>query len=586
MQASAAAAMDAHLNPEARALSQSQASAPTSDDDWAAVMRRIMALTAKHPESFAQQPQANRFAAILEAVVPPRTDPTHEKVLAIVNALAEANAVRPDECGAIYNALLQRVSRYNSTNVQTNLDRLVTDVKEAVAQRERYFRDGNLGSLVALNGFLSTLPANVPRGQDDYTAFISALRLLVSEVPQSEVYQAGPHYFFQTSRQGLQTVNLTRAFENLRQLWGVQAPLGDRATVSSLLTPNTRLLLLLVAPFTDGTSISRNSYLGHLLTLYREAIGQNRVDESTYQEITNVSRALGQEDPGQLEATLNFLLTNKRQRIPTQFALTAEEERILRYVQQSVSLYLMREGASATAALDLTAANMEPGLYSDHRAFINRLMDYLHRAAAMNPEYFTNAVLNPHWLPPQGFFTGEFELPEANDGFLWDDIDSSLSWGKREGGDEHSQPTSLSELGAAVAASPAPSARDLGSLLPSQSAEYLNDPLLRPSRQKNFPNNGVETLVDKLRRWKTYAQEEREQLQQQRRAASADSAWRQRREYHTDEDDDSVGGDGASVLDLGGSGCRRGRRAGGGNPFSHLRPRGRLGHTAGLGGRL
>lgn len=195
------------VDPAMLAALQSQPSGVTPSDDWAAAMDRILALTTRNPEAFRQQPQANRFSAILEAVVPSRTNPTHEKVLAIVNALTESKAIRKDEAGLIYNALLERVARYNSTNVQANLDRLTTDVREAVAQRERFMHDTNLGSQVALNAFLSTLPANVPRGQEDYVSFISALRLLVAEVPQSEVYQSGPDYFFQTSRQGLQTVN-------------------------------------------------------------------------------------------------------------------------------------------------------------------------------------------------------------------------------------------------------------------------------------------------------------------------------------------------------------------------------------------
>ena len=317
------------VDPAMLAALQSQPSGVTPSDDWAAAMDRILALTTRNPEAFRQQPQANRFSAILEAVVPSRTNPTHEKVLAIVNALTESKAIRKDEAGLIYNALLERVARYNSTNVQANLDRLTTDVREAVAQRERFMHDTNLGSQVALNAFLSTLPANVPRGQEDYVSFISALRLLVAEVPQSEVYQSGPDYFFQTSRQGLQTVNLTQAFKNLQGMWGVRAPVGDRATISSLLTPNTRLLLLLIAPFTNSSTISRDSYLGHLITLYREAIGQTQVDEQTFQEITSVSRALGQQDTGSLEATLNFLLTNRQQKIPSQFTLSTEEERIL-----------------------------------------------------------------------------------------------------------------------------------------------------------------------------------------------------------------------------------------------------------------
>lgn len=573
-------------DPAAAAARQSQPSGVTASDDWGAAMERIMALTARHPEAFRQQPQANRFSAILEAVVPSRTNPTHEKVLTIVNALVDNKAIRKDEAGQIYNALLERVARYNSTNVQANLDRLTTDVKEAVAQRERFFRESNLGSLVALNAFLSSQPANVPRGQEDYVSFISALRLMVTEVPQSEVYQSGPDYFFQTSRQGLQTVNLTQAFKNLQGLWGVKAPLGDRATISSLLTPNTRLLLLLIAPFTDAQSVSRDSYLGHLLTLYREAIGQARVDEQTFQEITSVSRALGQEDTGSLEATLNFLLTNRRQQLPPQYALNAEEERILRYVQQSASLYLMREGETPTTALDLTARNMEPSFYAAHRPFINRLMDYLHRAAALNPEYFTNAILNPHWLPPPGFFTGDFDLPEANDGFLWDHSADSLFSpvrvaGKKEAGDE--LPLSTVEEALARGSSPSLPASLRSSVsdrrvsrprLPGES-DYLNDPLLLPAREKNqMPNNAVESLVDKMNRWKTYAQERREWEESQPRPLVAPvPRWQQRRrrDRRRGDEDEEDSADDSSVLDLGGTG------RGGGNPFAHLRPQGRVG---------
>lgn len=574
-------------DPAVRAALQSQPSGLNSTDDWRQVMDRIMSLTARNPDAFRQQPQANRLSAILEAVVPARANPTHEKVLAIVNALAENRAIRPDEAGLVYDALLQRVARYNSGNVQTNLDRLVGDVREAVAQRERAQQQGNLGSMVALNAFLSTQPANVPRGQADYTNFVSALRLMVTETPQSEVYQSGPDYFFQTSRQGLQTVNLSQAFKNLQGLWGVRAPTGDRATVSSLLTPNSRLLLLLIAPFTDSGSVSRDTYLGHLLTLYREAIGQAHVDEHTFQEITSVSRALGQEDTGSLEATLNYLLTNRRQKIPSLHSLNSEEERILRYVQQSVSLNLMRDGVTPSVALDMTARNMEPGMYASNRPFINRLMDYLHRAAAVNPEYFTNAILNPHWLPPPGFYTGGFEVPEGNDGFLWDDIDDSvfspqpqtlLELQQREQAEaalrkeSFRRPSSLSDLGAAAprsdASSPFPSL--IGSFTSTRTTrprllgeeEYLNNSLLQPQREKNlppaFPNNGIESLVDKMSRWKTYAQEHRDvpgprpPTRRQRHDRQRGLVW---------EDDDSA--DDSSVLDLGGSG----------NPFAHLRPR-------------
>ncbi|TKX88054.1 hypothetical protein C5L27_13630, partial [Staphylococcus argenteus] len=104
-----------NLDPAVSAAMQSQPSGVTASDDWTAAMDRIMALTARSPEAFRQQPQANRFSAILEAVVPSRTNPTHEKVLTIVNALLDSKAIRKDEAGLIYNALLESVARYNST---------------------------------------------------------------------------------------------------------------------------------------------------------------------------------------------------------------------------------------------------------------------------------------------------------------------------------------------------------------------------------------------------------------------------------------------------------------------------------------
>ncbi len=563
-------------NPGSLARVQSQAA---GDVEWADALKRIMALTARNPEAFASQPFANRINAILEAVVPSRKNPTHEKVLAIVNALIETGAIRPDEGGQVYNALLERVARYNSLNVQANLDRLGSDVRNVVAQKERMGAE-NLGSMVALNAFLSTLPANVERGQENYTAFISALRLLVTEVPQTEVYQSGPNYYLQTSRNGSHTVNLTRAFDNLKSLWGVNAPVAERTTISSLLTPNTRLLLLLVAPFTDGVTISRSSYVGYLLTLYRETIGSAHLDERTYNEITSVSRAVGSDDAANLQATLNFLLTNRQHRIPAQYSLTAEEERILRYVQQAVSLHIMQEGISPSAALDETSRNFEPSFYAGNRIFINKLMDYFHRAAAVAPNYFMNAILNSKWLPPEGFFTGVFDFPEADDGFVWDDTDVSQGAadlgaldippalvGKKEGGDDSEfapvVPVNPSARPRFYSMSSASSDRSRGRV---RSRSRVRRPLdvdlrgwLEPKntnemRASMAMNNEVENLVDKMARWRTYAQENREAVRGtiKRETADDEDEWRSDR-----------------FLKFEGSGM-------GGNMFGHLKPKGAL----------
>lgn len=493
-------------NPARRASYQGEASASV---DWDGSFRRIMALTASNPQKFASMPRANRFDAILEATVPSRKNPTHAKVLAIVNALVQNKAVRPDEAGGIYNAILERVGKYNSLNTQTNLDMLVQDVKEAVSQKERSLDAPSLASMVALNSFYETLPATVSRGQSDYLAFLSALKMLVAEVPQTDVYKTGPNYYFSSTRNGSQTVNLTSAFENLKPLWGVAAPAGERSAISSILTPNTRLLLLIVAPFTDAVTINKDSYLGHLLTLYREAIGNTRLNEQTFNEVTEVSRALGQEDSQNLQATLNFLLTNKRKRLPQFYQLSPDEERVLRYVQQSTALYLMQENVNANAALDLTSANMNPNFYARHREFINRLMDYLRRAAATSPNYFTNAILNSAWTPPDGFFTGDFEFPEQEE-MAWDDTDNNMfarlkSVKPEEGEDDDAR--SLSELGAAAPPVRLPPNRGILPIFsPRQSLDYID------ASRKAFgvkPKNEameMDSLVQRLSSWKTYRQ--------------------------------------------------------------------------------
>lgn len=560
-------------NPNALARLQSQA---TGDVEWADAIKRIMALTARDPKAFAGQPFANRVDAILEAVVPSRKNPTHEKVLAIVNALIETNAIRPDEGGQVYNALLERVSKYNSMNVQSNLDRLSSDVRNVVAQKERIGEE-NLGSLVALNAFLSSLPANVERGQENYVAFISALRLLVSEVPQTEVYQSGPNYYLQTSRQGSHTVNLTAAFKNLEPLWGVSAPVAERSTISSLLTPNTRLLLLLLAPFTDGVNIARDSYIGYLLTLYRETIGQAHLDERTYNEITSVSRAVSDDDgAANLQATLNFLLTNRQHRIPTEYSLTPQEERILRFIQQSVSLRMMQDGLTPSAALDETSRNFEPSFYAGNRLFINKIMDYFHRAAAVSPNYFTNAVLNSNWLPPDGFYTGVFDFPETDDGYVWDESDVSQviapSVGasvKKEGGDDaervslvRGRPRLPSSASVASSASRG-RVRSRSRVRGSSEVDFEDwlDKNTNVEQASSMMNNEIENLVDKMSRWRTYAQEQKDGA-----LNSLFALQPPRVKKEDDDDDESWRKD--RFLKFEGSGMT--------NMFSHLKPKGRV----------
>lgn len=382
---------------------------PSMDDDWRMALSKIMQLESGQSASFASQPFANRLDAILAAVVPARPNPTHAKVLAIVNALAENGAIRKEEVAGVYDALLSRVAKFNSLNVQNNLKTLIGDVREAVAQKVRH-EQANIGSLTALNSFLATQPATVPRGQHDYTGFINALRLLVTEAVNTEVYRAGPEFFLQSSRNGSQTVNLSAAFKNLYGLWGVKAPTQEKLAVSSLLTPNTRLLLLLVSPFTDLQSVSSDSYLGYLLTLYREALGGVNVVNETQEEIKAVSEALGQE-PSNVESTLNYLLTNRVDRRPTEHVLSPEQERVLRYLQQAVNIQITHNHRTPMEALDAVMATVDTTYYARHKAFIMRLIDFLRRALNASRTYFFDAIMNPRWLPPEGFYANAVDFP-------------------------------------------------------------------------------------------------------------------------------------------------------------------------------
>ncbi|ADD17105.1 capsid protein precursor pIIIa [bat adenovirus 3] len=557
--ASRSSSMSAALNPVKMAAMQSQ---PTADDGWAASINRIMALTAGAKHQFASQPFANRLDAILEAVVPSRKDPTHEKVLTIVNALIENGAIRRDEGAGVFDALLARVSKYNSMNAQSNLERLAGDVREAVAQKVR-IAEGNLGSLAALNGFLARLPANVERGQENYTGFLSALKLLVSEVPNTEVYQAGPHYFLQSNRNGTQTVNLTAAFENLKPLWGVRAPTMERLSISALLTPNTRLLLLLVSPFTDSVSISRDSYIGYLLTLYREALGRAHLDERTLQEVTQVSRAFGQDGIENLQATLNFLLTNRQKRLPREYSLTAEEERILRFVQQAVSLRMMQENLDATEALDVTVANLEPTFYASNRDFINKLMDYFHRAAAMAPDYFLSIVMNPRWLPPEGFFTGTFDFPERDE-YAWDGLSNSVDMTLRDAAVAAVEAKFLDDDQRVESRDPSRATTPAPSRRPSvDSGDFMSLVRNNATAEKNVTRE-VDSLADKLARWKTYKRE----VEEARAAVPSAAArpkdptrYRSRSPFGSDDSDDGMGKPDKYL-----------KFEGSGNPFAHLRP--------------
>nr|WRQ19811.1 MAG: pIIIa protein [unidentified adenovirus] len=366
------------------------------------------------------QPKANRIETILESIVPSRKDPTSTKVFAIVHALLKRGVIRKDEVGSTYCAILQRVAKYNSLNVQSNLDTIVQDIAISNSNLQQQFPI--TASLVVFNAFLKTLPAVIGKGQNDYQAIIGALKALISETRNAELYKSGPSFFLNTFISGSQTVNLTKAFSELQEIWKLKTSLGSALPVTSLLSTNSRLFLVLISPFVDVSSLTPDSYISFIMKLYKGTF-VDLTDNVLQGEIKNISKGITEKDSENIQQTLNFLLTNTRKRDEIPSPLTPAELMILRRLQQTVKTLLSaRPNLAPSHALDIASSNLEQEVYLSHMNFVNSLFDYMHKAAAFNQDYFMHTVLNKHWVPPSGFRIGEFNIP-TSDNWLWDEED-------------------------------------------------------------------------------------------------------------------------------------------------------------------
>lgn len=381
-------------------------------------------------ENFKRQPIANKLNALENAIVPSRKSDTADKVYAIIEELVKLGAITHSEAAPIFSDLLIRVHKYNSTNVQTNLDVLVNDIRAAQSEAIRNTDIRALSNQSVLNDFFDNIPKTVPLGQHNYDAFKQTLRLFINEAPNATVFSSGSDTLLQVNIRGVNTVNLNSAFRNLYNYWGVTVD-GDSlpSNITSKLEANTRVLILFLSPFTNDSTFSPDSFISLIFSLYRDTLSaSNDYVEQTESEIENIAKSVGG-DTLDLTNTLGYLIKNKNAAPSGSRSLTPRQEQVLRYIQESLIDRIDRNGEEPSAALDNIQYSFAPSYYEQHGPFIRRLISYMQLALSTSPSYFREIYANKFWIPPQSFWTNNYtdfyldvDNANANDDFAWDEF--------------------------------------------------------------------------------------------------------------------------------------------------------------------
>lgn len=391
---------------------------------------------------FRKQPLANKLTALENAVVPPRRNETPDAIAALLYELVKIGAVRPEEMGPLYSDLLIRVHRYNSSNVQDNLQTLVGDIRSAQSAAIQSVDVQALSNQTVLNTFLNSIPLVVDRGQPNYEAFKQTLRLFVNEAPNVTVFRSGDATLLQVNVAGVNTVDLNAAFSNLAPYWGtVLDSEGIPGSITSKLSSNTRVLLFMLAPFTNRSTFAPDTFIAQIMQLYRETLADASAaatPEATEQEVRRLA-GLPSDRPLNLVSTLGFLVRNRVTPQEPAYSLTPRQLEVLRFVQESLADRIDRNGDEPSAALDDLAATIAPSYMEAHGRFLRRLIGFFRVALEHAPSYFREMYSNRYWRPPQSFWSRDYSdfrsdvsriprsapvLPPAVDEELdWDDSD-------------------------------------------------------------------------------------------------------------------------------------------------------------------
>lgn len=372
-------------------------------------------------KAFRSQPLANKISVLERAVVKPRKDDTPDRVAALVKELVKRGALTQDEAGPVYSDLLIRVHKYNGANVQENLAVLTDDIRAAQTAAIRTIDVGSLSNQTILNSFFTKLGPAVPHGQENFESFKQILRLFVNEAPGIRVFLSGDATLLQANVKGVISVNLDEAFKNLYHYWGVTLE-GDSipGTLTSKLTANTRVLLMLLSPFTLPNSFIPDSFMSYVMDMYRDTLGSDyEVDENTESEVFNVAKSIGS-DGLDLKHTMGYLIKGRDRTAVVQAPrqLTPRQLQVLRYIQDGLVDRIDRNGEDPSEALDNIQFSFSPSYYELNGSFIRRLIHYMRVALINSPSYFREIYTNKYWTPPGSFWSrnySDFELDMFNE---------------------------------------------------------------------------------------------------------------------------------------------------------------------------
>ncbi|WXH80946.1 MAG: pIIIa capsid protein [Psittacine adenovirus 12] len=382
----------------------------------------------KDARALRRAPYANRMISLKTAMVPPKVDGTSERIAEIVKGLAKQGAIYPDQMGAVHSELLNRAYTWNSLGVQESIQALVNDVIHGQNKtlQEELSRTKEIANASLLTRFFDSLYKTVDRGQRNFEGFKKLLRLFVNSVPNAEVYSSGGAFSLQINLGGSsQNINLTNAFENLKDIWGARWDAVNNPKIGALLTPNTRALLFFVSAFYDYGTMEPGTYLDNILRLYKEAIRADiDQDGDAVMELDEAGANLSKKF-SEYKDTLNYLLHNETKPGKSgPVELSKEQETLFRYLMRQLR-QAMKDGVPTDVSVATMAQFVDPRLYQSNKVFIEKLQNYLLIAQAKNPGFYRAIVNDPQWLPPVEIYTGNFVIPDT----YYDDGNATPLWG-------------------------------------------------------------------------------------------------------------------------------------------------------------
>ncbi|ADP30817.1 pIIIa [Skua adenovirus 1] len=373
----------------------------------------------KLSKEFKNLPLANKLIELEKAIVQPKSSDTPAMLTTVVKQLVNTGAIYPDEASAVYSRLLERIVKFNSIRNHNSLEGLVEDIqqgqKSVVMSQLKNSR--SMSNMVVLQNFLKSLPKTVSQGQQNYVSFQGLLKQFVIDYnPFIEVFKSGTDTFLQYNfGPAVQKINLSQAFENLSKLWGVKITNeNDIPSLTALLQPQTRYLLLLLSPIAIEQYFIHDSFLWYMMKLYKNTVVPPMKGEPV-EELGNVIASLGPSyDQLKLRQGLNYLITNQhREYQPVVSDLTKEEEALLRYIQTLLKTKAVGARRMIKQSdLDNVLQNINLSSLQSQLPFLNRLFDFFTKILQLNPELMTRIVFDSEWKPPPVFFLKSVLTPQ------------------------------------------------------------------------------------------------------------------------------------------------------------------------------